>query len=293
MENVICTEWVNVMNILLLGAGRRVSLINRFKNAGFKVAIYENETNNPASFAANDYSNIFSNERQACSNFPWYLACMDKLTILDYPNYIGSPFTASYICYDKAVFEHIVGHHFKENYPSCRMWDSKIIKPRFGNSSKGFRLANWNEDFDYKNEIMQKKLTGTEYSVDCYFSRESKFIGGVTRKRLRVAGGEVIDSQVDMNYEMLELTAAIGEFLNMKGPACFQYMLSPEGDIHIFEINARLGGGVILAMEAGLDIPSYIQEEYYLEKNIQPIDLNNIKNELIMRRVNTEYFFNV
>lgn len=280
------------MDILFLGAGRRVSLINRFKQAGFNVSIYENEKNNPAAFIATDCSSVFKDEREACLNHPWYLACMDKLTILDYPNYIGSQFIASYICYDKAAFEHIVGHYFHKYYPSCRMWDSKIIKPRFGNSSKGFRSANWNEDFDYKTEVMQKKLEGTEYSVDCYFSRESKFIGGVSRIRQRVAGGEVIDSKVDMNFEMIESTKTIGEFLNMRGPACFQYMLSSNGDIKIFEINARLGGGAILSMEAGLDIPSYIKQEYYLEKNIKPLNLDTIPNGLIMRRVNTEYFFN-
>lgn len=280
------------MDILLLGAGRRISLIKRFQNKGFNVSVFETEKNAPANLLANDCSKVYSNEREACLNNPWYLACMDKLTILDYPNYIGSPFTASYTCYDKTAFEQIIGYNFYSYYPWSKMWDSKIIKPRFGNSSKGFRFANWNENFDYKTEVMQKKLEGTEYSVDCYFSRESKFIGGVSRIRQRVAGGEVIDSKVDMNFEMIESTKTIGEFLNMRGPACFQYMLSSNGDIKIFEINARLGGGAILSLEAGLDIPEYILQEYYLEKNIKPLNLDTIPNGLIMRRVNTEYFFN-
>jgi hypothetical protein len=280
------------MDILLLGAGRRISLIERFQKKGFNVSVYETEDNAPSNLIAKNCKHLYNNDKEVCAAHPWYLACMDKLTILDYTNYIGSPFTASYACYDKAGFEAIVGFYFAKYYPFCRMWDSKIIKPRFGNSSKGFRPANWNEDFDYKTEVMQKKLDGAEYSVDCYFNRNSKFIGGVSRIRQRVAGGEVIDSQVDMKHDMLEVTATIGEFLNMRGPACFQYMLADDGSFKLFEINARAGGGIILSMEAGLDIAEYIKQEYYLEKEVKPIDLNSINNGLIMRRVNKEFFFN-
>jgi hypothetical protein len=69
-------------------------------------------------------------------------------------------------------------------------------------------------------------------------------------------------------------------------------MLADDGTFKLFEINARAGGGIILSMEAGLDVIEYIKQEYYLEKEVKPIDLNSIKNGLIMRRVNKEFFFN-
>lgn len=277
------------MNILLLGAGRRVSLIERFITKKFYPAIYELDTHVPASYIA--ATPLFKSEQEACEKYPWYLACMDKLTTLGYPNYIGSDQATSVICYDKKQFESFMIANYPEFYPSIDDSNSYIIKPRFGNSSKGIRQTNCILNLN-QHEVAQKYIDGQEYSVDCYFSRDNKWIGGVSRVRERVAGGEVIDSTVVMNSQILELTKTIGEQLKMRGPACFQFFLTRDNMLYIFEINARCGGGIILSIEAGLDIVEYIKQEYYLEKNIKPIDNSIIIDGLMMRRVNREFFFN-
>lgn len=278
------------MDILFLGAGRRISLLERFQKKGFYTSIYELDNKAPAVQIA--ATPDFLSEKDACAQYPWYLACMDKLTVLDYPNYIGSPYTTSNICYDKFLFEKIVGEAFPDIYPKPKMWDTKIIKPRFGNGSKGLRTAiNHTADIDFRIEVVQKKITGIEYSVDCYFNRDGKWVGGVSRVRDRVAGGEVVDSTVHMNYPLLDKTEEIGTFLNMRGPACFQFFITPDDEIKIIEINARLGGGVICSIEAGLDIPEYIKQEYYLETQVKRLPVSRIKDGLVMRRVNREFFF--
>lgn len=289
-------------NIVLVGAGRRYSFVERLLATGFKVCAVELDKQAPISEICEvipAYGN-WNKDRTlignlATNNDGFILPLNDQATfeLASCERVIGHSKTTAEICYNKSKFQEFMLLHFDMYYPKADIEDDIIIKPIYGASSKGIRFDRWKYeswcDYDCSNEVMQRKIEGIEYSVDAYFSKRGECIGCVPRTRERVAGGEVVDSRT-VNHEMLsDVTRIIGRRLAMTGPACFQYMVE-KGTNHpyLFEINARFGGGSILSLEAGFDMIDMIRQEYWLEKH--PYH-SPIAWGLYMRRVNREVFF--
>lgn len=290
--------------VLLIAAGRRVSLAQRFIDHGFQVFSYETETQCPISKVATVMEGKKWGEpdirKHLCETIDYIepdltLPLADKatkiLSSIVYPGIVTASGRTNEICLNKKKFEeYFYNYGF---YPSIEEDMPVILKPVEGANSKGLKKVTWEEftkmemSDDY---VAQRCVDGFEISVDAYFNRFSKMVDAVPRKRIEVQGGEVsrsITLERDA-YGVVELTRKVGEQIGLVGPVCAQYIVD---DIpYIMEINARFGGGVILSLEAGFDQIQLMKEEWLEGKTPEPQQFD-WKANFGMTRYFSEYFY--
>lgn len=293
------------INVLFVGGGRRVSLAQRFLLKGCRLFSYEDDVNCPISEIADIIKGlrwkdpaIKDHLNSTCEKLDIDLVIPLQDEAIPICCGLVAPcpasFEASRICFDKQEFERYM--YMYDEYPRGKSGDKVILKPRFGFSSKGISV----DDFDnavkhWKDDlVIQKYIEGTEYSVDCYFNKNSDLVGYVPRRRLFVQGGEVVQS-VTMNRSN-PLYQKLGAFISEAfkkigavGPYCIQF-IDNNGDIYIIEANARFGGGVILSLEAGFNIIGLALFEYIFGDST-PVEEPKWKEDFAMTRYFSEHFY--
>lgn len=157
---------------------------------------------------------------------------------------------------------------------SCNSDCQIIAKPRFGSASKGLRILSHDEyvQFSLNEEstefLCQRYIENrTEYTVDCYVTKNDEIICAVPRIRMEVAGGEVVTTQTIHDEEIQRLSHSLLRQLKLTGPVTLQFLreVCPDGSsgkAMLMEVNPRLGGGAVCAVHAGADIPLFILKEY-------------------------------
>jgi carbamoyl-phosphate synthase large subunit len=290
-------------NILFLGAGRRVSLAERFIARGHKIYSYEISSQVPISSVATVIEGLFWEDDRILNHIadvcikneielviPFQDEALLVCSRLQEKGFscVCSKYGASKICFDKRRFELFVLQNFEDMYPKEGDSFPKIAKPIFGNDSRGVYTINSTSDKVNRNEcIVQTKISGIEYSVDAFFDNQGFFIDAVSRRRIRVDGGEVVTSLIERCDRIIQNTKIVGEKLQLRGPACFQYMMSDKP--YLIEINARFGGGVTLSLEAGFDMIGLV-EKYYLGRKIS-YSPGSWRNKLLMQRCYRDFFY--
>jgi carbamoyl-phosphate synthase large subunit len=298
------------MKVLFVGGGRRVSLANRFIAGGFDVLAYETDVRCPVASIGEviqgkkwneagieeDLLNVFS-ERKIDIAIPLQDAATTILSRISNKTFTKIP-TASEetnsLCLNKTLFEKKLCN--EDIYPSVEKNCDVMIKPVFGFNSKGIKRISYYDYSrgEYDEEVVaQKFIDGKrEVSVDAYFNRDAKMVDAVPRWRVEVQGGEVSKSTTMRRDEfgLIEITRKIGEQFGLIGPTCCQYIIDNNDKPFIMEINARFGGGVILSLEAGLDMVSIIKNEY-IEGITYPPRNHNWKESFSMVRYFQEYFY--
>ena len=116
--------------------------------------------------------------------------------------------------------------------------------------------------------LTQKFIPGQEYTVDAYVDRAGKFVGALSRKRLKVIDGEVEVSETHRHPEILSVTERLFADKGWEGPITLQFIDSKDGVVAI-EINPRFGGGVTHAIHCGLDMPRWLLREH-LHRPLSP-----------------------
>ena len=181
---------------------------------------------------------------------------MDEAAVVcgDMPQCVGSPSSVAEMCRDKLQFARWMEANFPGLYPSPGfMRYPKFAKPRFGRSSRQTRVLDRPATIEMSSSwVIQDYLDGEEVSVDVFVGG-SKAVGAVARTRDRVEGGEVIDSTVVEDREWhgiyTQIACQVCEGLGIHGPANVQIR-----GYKVIEVNARFGGGSVLAVAAGLDM---------------------------------------
>lgn len=140
----------------------------------------------------------------------------------------------------------------------CNIKFPMFIKPRRGMGSCNSYELNDMEEFIFYYEripepIVQEKLSGVEYTMDCVSNLQGKAVSVVPRERIEVRAGEVTKTRTVKDMELIEQTIFLLNKLGSIGPTTVQCFRTVEGEIKFTEINVRVGGGVPLAMEAGID----------------------------------------
>lgn len=170
-----------------------------------------------------------------------------------------------------------------------------IAKPVNGAASQGLEFfssateqaaffAAHNRD-DY---IVQRRIDGEEFTVDCYVSMTGRVLAAIPRRRLEVSGGEVVSSRTVVDEEITGLTRKILTEGKLRGPVNVQFIRErSSGKLYVMEVNPRFGGGVILSIEAGANIPLMILNEAMGMDN-EPV--TGWKENLLMMRAAREYF---
>jgi len=304
------------MNILMLGAGRRLSLVNKITRAaeeeGTKVSIYayEDSIYCPISKVSNVIAGrkwtdpLFKDELFSIiekKSIDVIIPLMDGATVaLSELNNKTKSFWACVSSYETcATFydKRLSEKWFVKNGVNIPLIKDKIVFPiilkdAFGFGAKGqyfaeneIELEHILNKINYENFVIQPFIRGKEYTVDAYVSKSGEVLGCVPRTRLYVVGGEVVNSITTKNEALESECRRILSLSEFRGPITIQAIENKDG-IWFIEVNPRFGGGVILSMEAGADYAKLLIREA-LGK---PVEKVNWRDKLLMTRSYQETF---
>jgi carbamoyl-phosphate synthase large subunit len=168
-----------------------------------------------------------------------------------------------------------------------------FIKLKKGSSSAGAHKINNRSELNFylKGQkgkyIIQEYIDWEEITIDCYVNSNQFLIGFVPRYRIKVKDGKSVVAKTMFNLNLLNETARLLNALKYKG-ACNLQVFYKEGNIKIIELNPRLSaGGLPLTIEAGINIPELMINDYY---NTISNDLLEYNQDLKMYRYLTEIF---
>ncbi len=139
--------------------------------------------------------------------------------------------------------------------------------------------------------VVQEIAQGQEYTIDVYRSRDGQVRSVVPRQRLAVRSGEVEKGITVKDQELIDLTIRIAETMDgMWGVFCCQCRRNNNSPPKFFDLNPRFGGGALLSIAAGADLPLYLLQEV-LGQDISA-KLGEFTDRLLMMRYDEEVFVN-
>lgn len=172
------------------------------------------------------------------------------------------------LCNNKLDFYHWTSTN---NFPTPFFTDktSEILdfpvfaKPIFGKGSRDTFLIKNQEELNYIEEkfdkmIFSEYLPGKEYTIDVLSNMNGNAIVAIPRERLETKEGISFKGAVVNNKEIIEQSMELVNKIGIKGPCCIQMKEDVDGNYKLIEINARMGGGTIMATLAGVNIPELI-----------------------------------
>lgn len=133
-----------------------------------------------------------------------------------------------------------------------------FIKPLDGSSSINAFKVRTKEELDFfckyvEKPIIQEFISGTEYTVDCFCDFEGNAITIVPRIRLATRSGEILKGKIDKNASIIAAIRSLSEKVKFFGHITVQGFLEADGTFCIVEINPRFGGGAPMSINAGAD----------------------------------------
>lgn len=134
-----------------------------------------------------------------------------------------------------------------------------FIKPLDGSSSiNNFKINNYEELKFFANyvpnPIIQEFLDGEEYCVDVFSDFDGNVITVVPKIRLAHRGGEITKAKVVKDVEIIEVAKKLVKLLKPMGEINFDCIRTHDG-INIIEINGRFAGGAPISFKAGANSP--------------------------------------
>lgn len=138
---------------------------------------------------------------------------------------------------------------YKAGYPA-------FIKPKDGSSSiNAFKVENEEELRTYaaqvEDYIVQPFVSGHEYTIDIFCDWNGNPVSIVPRERLQVRAGEVLKTRIELDATMIEESKKLCSAFKPCGPMTVQLIRDESGIDWFIEINPRYGGGAPLSMKAG------------------------------------------
>lgn len=140
-----------------------------------------------------------------------------------------------------------------------------IAKPNSGSASFGIirpKAPGELAVLDPEGYIVQELWQGREYTVNVFFDRAGQLHCAIPHERVEVRAGEVskgVTRRIPALEDAAQKLAAV--LPGARGPLCFQAIVAPSGEIAVFEINGRFGGGFPLAHRAGARMAQWLLEE--------------------------------
>ncbi len=279
-------------NILILSAGRRVELVERFKRARerlhieSKIVAVDISKTAPALYFADSYHIIprILDEKyidaiiDVCIREDIRLIvptidtellklAKNRKVIEDNTNakLLLSSDDVINICRDKVNTQHFFEDNgfgvpkllSKERIAAGDVSFPLFIKPTDGSSSiNTFKVNNRKElafFLDYiEKPMVQEFMEGTEFSVDVFCDFEATPVTVVPRIRVATRSGEIAKGRICKDREVINDVLRLINILKPVGHITVQCMKTSEG-IQYIEINPRFGGGAPMSIDAGAD----------------------------------------
>lgn len=168
-----------------------------------------------------------------------------------------------------------------------------FMKPRRGSGGvDAFRVRS-PEEFSFfstyiDDPIVQRLLAGPEVTVDIIVGSRGETLATIQRMRLAVRGGEVSRGLVIDDVAVADSVRQVIEALQPTGPVTVQGMYDEDGSFRVTEINARMGGGIPLAVAAGVPVARLLVDSW-LGREPKPIDALDVG--LHMVRFDNSFFY--
>jgi carbamoyl-phosphate synthase large subunit len=168
-----------------------------------------------------------------------------------------------------------------------------FVKPRFGSASKHTGRVDTADELrsfltHCPDPVIQQFLEGPEVTCDLAYSLDGQFLGLCERRRIETRAGEVQKGVTVWDPDIAQACLAIGKGLAARGPITIQCLFD-RGQPVFTEINGRFGGGLPLAIAAGLDFPSwYLSMAAGLECSVPA--LGDYRQGLYMTRHDDSFF---
>lgn len=300
------------LNILFLGAGKRLSLLESFGRAARREDVDltmlagEKSGQVPIASAA---SILIAPDFRSAAFADWLLETCRRLRVdIVVPNMdaatvalarakekvaatgawaVVSSLELCEAMEDKAASEAwFVERGFR--VPMRAAWP-RILKRRLGFASRGQLVVSTAAERDRflatlddpQAYLEQDFLEGIEYSVDAYVDRHNGFLAAMPRQRLKVLDGEVDESLSRHHPEIEAETRRLFSEPGWMGPLTAQFIDTPQG-AYLIEVNPRFGGGVTHAIHCGLDMPRWIIRER-LDRTVPERPVQWQENSLMTR----------
>jgi len=316
------------LNILFTCAGRRVALIDAFRQAmeelgvDGKIIITDITAASPAFHLADEGEIIC--EAGRIEYIPSLLKLVEKhevglivpLTDLDLRSLarqkdkfaekncevmIGSESSVA-LCRDKARFNRLLaeaGIQAIRTYTLNEFHSSPFypcfIKPIRGSASVGTGVIRNGKELQAHIAtfgellIVQEYVPGQEYTIDVYKNQKGEVKSIVPRQRLVVRSGEVEKGITVNDPVLIESSLKVANMLeDIWGVFCCQCRMTEGRPPKFFEINPRFGGGVPLSIAAGANFPLYVLQEV-LELPVSA-DIGKFAENLLMLRYDKAVF---
>ena len=161
-----------------------------------------------------------------------------------------------------------------------------FIKPKDGSSSiNAYKVEDEQELEVYAGQIedyiVQPFVNGHEYTIDIFCDWDGNPLSIVPRERLQVRAGEVLKTKIFMDEIMISEAKTLCKAFKPCGPMTVQLIRDDNGVDWFIEINPRFGGGAPLSMKAG----ARSAETVLKLLNGQSVEYeNNIANDAIYSR---------
>lgn len=170
-----------------------------------------------------------------------------------------------------------------------------FVKPYDGSLSAGAMLVRAPEDMPPSALANEKNLfceyvdhkTHDEFTCDLYFDRSGGLRCVVPRQRLEVRGGEVSKAKAVKNDVVTRLFEVFGRLDGARGPLTLQLFRHAQTGRMVFnEINPRFGGGYPLTRRAGADFQAWLIAEHLFDEPVETF--HDWRDGLIMLRYDDE-----
>jgi carbamoyl-phosphate synthase large subunit len=131
----------------------------------------------------------------------------------------------------------------------------------------------------------------SEYTIDMYYNRMGNICSIVPRLRIETRSGEVSKGVTKRTGIIDYLKTRFNKMEGFRGCITMQFFVHKKsGNIKGIEINPRFGGGYPLSYFAGANFPKWIIEEYIFNKNVDWSD--HWTENLLMLRYDKEILIN-
>ena len=282
------------MNILITSIGRRVELVELFKDArddlniDGKIITCDNSNTAPASYYSDknyfvcriDDEKYIDEIIDICNkeNIALIVPTIDTELYKFSSNkeYIEKNTNAKVlisdvevvnICRDKyKTYEFFLKNNFyvprlinEDDIKSNNYSFPLFIKPLNGSSSINTFKINNKKELDFfieyvPNPIIQEFIDGEEYTVDVFVDFEHNPVSIVPRKRIATRSGEVLKGITVKNRRLINEIRLMVEKLKPVGHITIQCIFHDD-KFKFIEINPRFGGGAPISIKAGANSP--------------------------------------
>ena len=312
-------------NILLLSAGRRVSLARSLRKVAqeYSALLYTADMRPDRSAACQDQGLFVTLPEATGSEYAQALASVcERLDIgLVIPTIdtelrvltglrhsFMTTGTAVIVCdmelteiaHDKrrtAEFFSKLGVPSPEIYSLDSPCFPAIAKPFDGSMSHNITILKKSEDFtqnirDTENLMLAQYIDPTthdEFTCDAYYDCEGILRCIVPRQRIEVRSGEVSKGQTMKNNIVDLFYTKLRRIPGARGCLTFQFFRNRDTEeLYLIELNARFGGGFPLSQAAGAVYTRWLYEEWVIGRKI--MDFRNWEDGLTMLRYDDEVF---